>query len=235
MKQSPSVAGLQVRVLLPWCKNRTPEWRWRCYLSTKMLTRMLVHQVCTARQDLCQPDRCHAVLGTSTWPPWWKELIRRAAQSHSAYRKGRPPKLSNKLSLRSVECLQGTLYLSCTTDKTTWIFPFPNVLCPTRTARPLSCNAPARISLALALSSLTCINKVGTTQLKVWHVLGMKTRIVSSYNDKKSLQRKLCFQELKREDHIMNIFKVGISYIWFVLLSCELTVYREETWWLLWN
>lgn len=40
-------------------------------------------------------------------------------------------------------------------NESTWIFPFPKVLWPTRTARPLSCRAPAKISLALALPSLT--------------------------------------------------------------------------------
>lgn len=39
----------------------------------------------------------------------------------------------------------------------TWIFPFPKVLWPTRVARPLSCKAPANISLALALPSFTCV------------------------------------------------------------------------------
>lgn len=38
----------------------------------------------------------------------------------------------------------------------TCIFPFPKVLCPMRTALPLSWRAPARISLALALPSFTC-------------------------------------------------------------------------------
>ena len=38
-----------------------------------------------------------------------------------------------------------------------WIFPLPKVLWPTRIARPLSCNAPAKISLALALPSLTYV------------------------------------------------------------------------------
>jgi len=49
-----------------------------------------------------------------------------------------------------------------------WIFPLPKVLWPTRIARPLSCNAPAKISLALALPSLTYEQRPGQVNQSIF-------------------------------------------------------------------
>lgn len=144
-KQFLLTVGCLIHVLPPLCKNLLPVQILHFYPSPQMVLECLAYQWCIEHQALCPLCRFRVVVGTNIQQLSRTRLIHHAALSHSEIMG-----IVSAATQQQTLCIERNDVLGHTC-----ILPFPKVVCPTRIARPLSCKAPARISLALALPSLT--------------------------------------------------------------------------------